>query len=129
MHLCIQQIYRDPSLVGLSFWPSTWSREKPCSCLLGVGWGLASGGDHFRSHPFLCLMRKSLSGCLLCFTLPVPEHLQAFWGLAFIAAYREEPFLPANERRERGKEGGRQHTWERACSEVGLICHFTKQMT
>lgn len=39
---------------------------------------------------------EELSGCLLCATLPVPYHPQAFWGLEFTAAYREAAFLPAN---------------------------------
>lgn len=70
------------------------------------GWASNSGlwGDQFRSHPFLCLLRKSFSSCLFCFTLPVPDRSQAFWGLAFIVAYRDEPFLPANEREERERE-------------------------
>lgn len=88
---------KEPNLVGLAFCPSRGVERGPAPAFRG-GETLGSRG---QAPPIPRLIEKELmwrSGCLSCLSLLVPYHPQAFWGLEFTAACREEPFLPANER-------------------------------
>lgn len=93
---CGSETNEDPSMVGLSFWPSPQGRVQPGSHPLGLGghWGgLSQAPPRFDEGELIWL-----SGRLSCCIRLVPHHLQAFWGLELTGACREEPFLPANER-------------------------------
>lgn len=89
---------KDPNVVSLSLGPSPQGRGKPGSCLPGLGGGTL--GRLSQAPPIPQFDEEELiwlPGCLSCFSLLVPYHLQAFWGLEFTGACREEPFLLANE--------------------------------